>query len=135
MIIEFKDRNMFLEWSRGQAQGQLVSLVYTLAEVWPAGKPMRFTSFNRSKLADKKLGASGIHSAGPPHRALDVGAVEFDQLHIDAMAEYVNTHWVYDRNRPHLKCAISKPHGTGKHLHLQVHKRTERRIDDVGPTE
>jgi len=129
MLVNFKNEQMFWEWSRN-AHPTLVSLVKTLAQVWPSNTPMRFTDLNRSRREDQKLKASGIHSAGPPWRALDIGGHEFDQAHLDAMAEYVNTHWKYDKNRPHLKCAISKPHGTGPHIHLQVHKRTERNVND-----
>ena len=126
MIVLEKD-SMLLEWDN--VHPLLKRVRQALAVVWPADVPMRLTSLNRSKAEDQRLNASGIHSSGPPWRALDVGGVGLSQDHLDAMAEYVNTLWTYDRNRPQLKCAVSKQHGTGPHIHLQVHKRTERNVD------
>lgn len=125
IIIE--SESTLREWK--SMHPSLEKVFFTLCQVWPFATTLRITSMNRSKLADEKLGASGIHSDGPPWRAMDVGGAELDQDHLDKIAEFVNTVWMYDRNRPNLKCAVSKPHGTGKHIHLQVHKRTERNIN------
>lgn len=123
-MIVLEKNDMLVEWDLVHLD--LKRVVYTLLSVWPEDIPLRFSSLNRTKEQDRALNASGIHSSGPPWRAIDIGGKDLDQTHLNAMADFVNTVWKYDRNRPQLKCAVSKLHGTGKHIHLQVHKRTER---------
>lgn len=104
----------------------LVKVFNTMLMFWEGD--MVVTSFNRSHAHDKALGGSGIHAAGPPWRAIDVDGPEMTQEKIEAVCEKVNDLWQYDPARPTLKCAVGHPHGTGKHLHLQVSPSTIRRI-------
>lgn len=75
---------------------------------------------------------SGIHRAGPPYRAMDLSRPPWAvfgphwQACYDRTAAVVNAVWVYDPARPDKQCAFSAPHGTGPHLHLQVHQNTTR---------
>lgn len=46
---------------------------------------------------------------------------------MERIAGSVNGLWSYDPNRPGKLVVYAKPHGTGPHLHLQVHPNTIRR--------
>jgi hypothetical protein len=46
-----------------------------------------------------------------------------------AVADDVNRNWVYDPDRPWLKCAIYHDTGRGPHIHLQVHEKTIKAED------
>ena len=84
------------------------------------------TSFNRTNEEDISMEASGIHSSGPPWRAIDIRILDLDpdpikcQQLADTICEKVNKSWTYDPSRPTLLVAFCKPHGTGPHVHLQV---------------
>jgi hypothetical protein len=82
------------------------------------------TSAVRTAVEDALLGGSGIHVTG---RAVDVGARSIPEPLISAVTEWVNTRWQYDAQRPRLVVCYSKPHGSGRHLHFQVHERTRPR--------
>ena len=41
--------------------------------------------------------------------------------------EYVNDYWIYDPDRPDMKCCIIHDTGQGLHFHFQVHPNTVRR--------
>jgi hypothetical protein len=128
-VIVFEDADMLEEWDN--IHPTLRKVFATLIQVWPEGVPVRLTSLNRTWEEDRALKASGVHSAGPPWRAVDIGGAGIDQAHLNAMGDFVNTVWTYDKNRPkkNLKCAVTKLHGTGKHIHLQVHKRTRSNVE------
>lgn len=100
-------------------------------EVWPLDVAMIFTSIHRTQQEDEALGGSGVHRVGPPWRAFDLGTVArgITQERADAIAEYVNRRWIYDPGRPQMQVAISKPHGSGPHLHCQAIDATIRRED------
>lgn len=85
---------------------------FLLTEVW------------RSWEADKALGGSGVH---PSWRAVDVRTFDIPADHVEAVVRWVNSRWQYDPLRPWMKVAYHKPHGTGPHIHLQVHPRTRAR--------
>jgi len=82
------------------------------------------TSCLRTAEEDAKLGGSGIHVTG---RAVDVSARSIPDALVHAVTEWVNARWRYDPQRPRLTCCYSAPHGTGPHLHFQVHERTRTR--------
>lgn len=85
---------------------------FVITEVW------------RSWEADKALGGSGVH---PSWRAIDIRTGGVSKDFVDAVVTWVNARWVYDPFRPWLKVAYAKPHGTGPHIHFQVHSRTRMR--------
>ena len=41
-----------------------------------------------------------------------------------AIEDFVNTNWIYDPQRPEMKCAYYHDSGQGPHLHIQVHPHT-----------
>ena len=82
------------------------------------------TSAIRTAKEDAALGGSGIHVTG---RAVDVSARSIPSQLVKAVTDWVNERWVYDPARPRLTVCYSAPHGTGPHLHFQVHERTRLR--------
>lgn len=104
-------------------------LVSLLERFWPdASKPARIRCIFRTA-AEEAIdgGKSGIHCAGPPHRAVDIGAKEFSDAEIAAAAKLINDRWIYDPLRPAMLVCFVAPHGTGPHFHVQVHRNTRKR--------
>jgi hypothetical protein len=72
-------------------------------------------------------GVSGIHVVGPPYRAIDVRVFNLPgdkQIAADAIGAIVNHKYIYDPARPSKLVAFTQAHGTGAHVHLQVHPAT-----------
>jgi len=69
-----------------------------------------------------------INDPGPhgtlPLRAMDERCK--DSIIGNRVAEYLNSRWVYDFNRPDMKVCIFHDVGKGVHLHYQVHPNTRR---------
>jgi len=118
----------------GSLHPALTAVLRDLLPLWPKDT-LRITSIYRTPGEDAALGASGIHTT-TPHRALDASitalgsTVEERWRRARAVATQLNALWVYDPNRPTLKVCVAQPHGTGPHLHVQVHPRTRRRADE-----
>lgn len=113
-----------------QIDERLLNVFADLCNVWPTDT-LIVTDVWRSWDEDKDVGGSGVHAAGPPYRAIDVRITDLGedcQEKADGVAVILNEKWVYDPSRPTLKVAVSKEHGTGKHIHCQVHARTLRRV-------
>ena len=108
---------------------KLRQVVDDVMDVWP-NKTLIIISIYRSKAKDKQIGGSGVHST-TPHRAIDARIANLKdgfQEKADEVADVINTIWSYDPSRRNLHLAIAKLHGTGPHLHLQVHPRTKRNM-------
>lgn len=101
----------------------LVDVLFDALSLWPGGTAT-VTSIYRTPQEDARLGGSGIHASGPPYRAADL--VGLDTPQYEAIADALNHRWIYDPDRPGMGVALGKPHGTGPHLHLQVHPATKR---------
>jgi hypothetical protein len=98
-------------------------------DIWPA-KECIVTSIWRSLREDKAMGGSGVHSTRP-HRAMDLRIRNLGgdfQTKAEEVADVLNTIWTYDVTRPTKKVAIAKVHGSGPHIHVQVHERTQRNL-------
>ena len=94
--------------------------------LWP--EPMAVvTSIHRTEAEDAAVHGSGVHVVGPPWRAVDIATQRWADSRVEAVVAQVNLEWRYDPDRPHLSCAVYTEHGTGPHVHLQVHPRTRRR--------
>lgn len=92
------------------------------------GDVARVTCIWRNQNEEQAAGGqSGIHTCGPPYRAVDIGGREFSQAQLDTLAIHMNALWKYDPARPEMVVCYVKPHGTGAHAHLQVHPNTRRR--------
>lgn len=57
-------------------------------------------------------------------RAIDFRTKDRPESDVVTATRWINERWVYDASRPDLPVAYSAPHGTGLHLHLQVHSAT-----------
>jgi len=107
----------------------LVKILDDLIDAWP-GKNMIITSIYRTREEDKALGGSGVH-ATIPHRAIDIRVRNLSgdfQAKGEEVANVINAFWVYDPERPTKNVAIAKVHGSGPHVHVQVHPRTQRSL-------
>ena len=110
----------------------LAHILIDVLGVWPSHE-MLVTDIHRSREEDSALGGSGIHTVGPPYRAMDIrtrslGIESEDKASL--VARIANEKWVYDPRRERLKVAVyfdGRAHGSGPHLHLQVHPHTKRR--------
>lgn len=75
---------------------------------------------------------SGIHAVPPPYRALDGSGRNLARNRpaqwevCGKIATAVNRFFVYDPRRPEKLVAVGAKHGTGPHVHFQVHPRTVR---------
>ena len=120
----------------GRCTPELQEIFHQLAMIWHDDFNIYTTCIFRSP-AESIPGESGVHNAGPPYRAIDVRIrnlcrdPELAQAHADCLAEILNNTWAYDPTRPQLRVAIAKLHGTGPHIHLQVHPRTARRLHNA----
>lgn len=68
---------------------------------------------------------SGVHSA-EPCRGIDLRSWEYTSHELKKIESYINSDWVYDPERPEMKCCIIHDVGKGDHIHLQVHPNTIR---------
>ena len=84
------------------------------------------------RTAKEDEGRSGIHAAGPPWRAVDAGWARMTQDEVNTTCAKVNAKYTYDPQRPHLVVAYGAPHGTGLHIHYQVHPRTVIKLGSNG---
>lgn len=128
MSILFASPRLLREFS--DLDGRLYTIFFELAErFWPApGQPCRVVCIHRTPEEERAAGGqTGIHTQGPPHRAIDVGGANLTQAQIDLACRAINLRWEYDSERPTKQVAFGVPHGTGPHIHLQVHPATCRR--------
>ncbi len=71
-----------------------------------------------------RIDDNGVHGT-LPCRGLDLGCK--DEVIGNRVADYINSRWVYDPERPDMVCCIyHKVAGGQSHLHLQSHPNTER---------
>lgn len=131
MMIVLTDRQL-LEFALCHVRLQRV--LHEIGKDWPS----RFMYLSRIWSTEDENEAAGartlIHTVGPPYRAADVsgknltGGVDERWELCGAIAKRVNRRWAYDPNRPgRFSVAYAKPHGSGPHIHLQVHPNTRRR--------
>lgn len=111
-------------------QSALQEILLYVASVWPP-VDMELTRIHSSAEENIAAGAETvIHVVGPPYRAIDIRVTNLPgdpQIAADALGELVNHRYAYDPTRPSLQVAVTASHGTGPHVHLQVHPRTELR--------
>lgn len=108
----------------------LQDIVMDVAEEWPTSH-MTIGCIYRTHEEDARLRGSGVH---PAMRAVDLpGRVLSDNpdlawTRLSEIALAVNARWIYDHTRPDKVVCYAAPHGTGPHIHCQVHANT-RRVD------
>ena len=123
--VTFKSADQERQFASGKLNPLLVGILYRAAQfAADIGWTLLLTEVWRSAEADGKLGGSGIH---PAWRAVDIRTRDVPGLHVESVVKWINSRWQYDPLRPWMKVAYHKPHGTGPHIHLQVHARTRAR--------
>ena len=115
-----------VEWQSSSLSPLLKSIVRDVATYARTRWKWEFTitSIYRTPQEDAALKASGIHAEW---RAVDVRTRRRSEAQIADIAEYTNAKWIYDRRRPGLQVCFKEPHGSGPHVHFQVHPRTALR--------
>ena len=63
-----------------------------------------------------------VHSTKPV-RAIDIRSWRLKDP--QAVADKINKHWIYDPNRPEMRCCVYGDDKHKDHFHIQVHRRTE----------
>jgi len=74
--------------------------------------------FNNS--SNFRPGDTGVHGYG---RGWDISMPVISIGR--AIEEFINANWTYDPERPEKKVAVLHDTGSGWHLHLQTHDRTQ----------
>ena len=123
------DERRCVEFLRLDAR--LALIVYAGMDEWPH-QHMLVSSIHRTQQEENAAGGkSGIHMAGPPYRALDGSARNFvaasDEERwamCERVAAAVSARWIYDPARPTMVVAFAQVHGSGPHVHFQVHAGT-----------
>lgn len=120
-----------------QLDSRLLEVVDLCLEEWPVPRCI-VSSIWRSEGENVTVGAaSRIHVVGPPYRAIDLSGRNLgvtDDKRWKAcqrVGAIVNGMWEYDPERPGKVVAYVKRHGTGAHVHLQIHPRTAERRGDL----
>jgi hypothetical protein len=123
VIMAVKQLKEFLE-----LDPTLLKVFWSLVNLWH-DETLVVTSIGRSWKQERKNGRSGIHAAGPPWRAIDISirTLTGGQAEAERLAGLINSLWQYDPRRAKKPVCYAKPHGTGPHIHLQVHPRTVRK--------
>lgn len=80
------------------------------------------TGIEFTNTSNRRIGDKGVHGTDPC-RGYDLRMR--NQYIGEAIAKVINSHWIYDPERPHLKCAVLHGEGADMHLHLQVHNNTD----------
>jgi hypothetical protein len=104
----------------------LLAIFSHLVNLWVDGT-IEITSVHRTREQNKRAGAKTlIHVVGPPYRAMDISirTLTGGQEKAQAICDLLNDLWAYDPFRPDKPVAYCKPHGTGPHIHIQVHPNT-----------
>jgi hypothetical protein len=108
----------------------LQDILTWVAMQWP---PLEMIVGSIYRTADEEAAVGGvslIHTVGPPYRAIDVHVSNLPgdhQIAADAIGALVNRRYVYDPTRLTKLVAFTQAHGTGPHIHLQVHVNTKLR--------
>ena len=127
-MISLSSPRLFFEFR--DITDELDALLRDILSLWPYDE-FHITSIYRTPEEDTLLKASGIHTS-IPHRALDASIHPMALTLLDQQrlalnfARRINRRWIYDPRRPRFKVIVAKQHGTGPHLHIQTHPRTER---------
>lgn len=118
------DTRLAREWH--SLHPMLLDVALALLEAWPAPE-LVVTSIYRTPEENEAVGAATTVHSQMPHRAMDVRVRNLEEGGAPAaLARLLNTRFVYDPSRQALSVAVAKLHGTGPHIHLQVHPRTAR---------
>lgn len=92
-----------------------------------AWKKIVVTSIYRTVEENRAARATTLVHCQTPHRAIDIRIRDVPAAIVASVGQSLVDEWEYDRRQPRLNVALWKLHGSGPHLHLQVHPNTRRR--------
>jgi len=113
---------------------RLQGILVWLASQWPPAEMIVGNIYRTATEEAAAGGVSGIHMAGPPYRAIDVRVTNLPgdpQQAADNIGALVNAKYIYDPARPTKLVAFTQQHGSGPHVHLQVHAATDFRVGSL----
>lgn len=132
--LTFKTERIREEWIHGQVPSALVALVgdyVSLALPFAPRSGVVMTSLWRSweeELAIEKATGKPTSKIHFYWRAADFSIFGITESAVKVLTARMNHRWIYDAAAPDRKVvAFSERHGTGPHMHLQVHPTTYRR--------
>lgn len=126
MKLFFESERIEHEWP--QCVHLLQDIVRDTADEFPARLDhVRVTSIYRTEEENAAVGGKTTIHCQIPHRAVDLGGAELTQNEIDSICSIINAKYIYDPQRPEKVVAYGMLHGTGRHIHCQVHENTELR--------
>lgn len=112
--IEIKDRHIFDSLIGWLYHHKLRKLIY-----WLNGWCDNITITEGYREARHK---GDVH-ATVPVRAIDIRSWRLKNP--QAVADKINKNWVYDPQRPEMKCCVYGDEAHKDHFHIQVHPKTE----------
>ena len=80
------------------------------------------TGLEFTNTSNRRIGDKGVHGTDPT-RGYDLRMR--NKLIGEAICKFINQNWIYDPERPHLKCAVLHGEGWELHIHLQVSDSTD----------
>lgn len=128
--IKFINSELEAQWDDAEGHGvklhpKLIELVddFCRYAFTAHGWIPEVTSIVRTPEEDAALEASSIHTTG---RAIDFRSRNIPPKIVGDCKAHLDKNWRYDKMRPKMTVCYIKPHGSGPHVHLQVHANTER---------
>lgn len=124
--MTFESDRQLREWGSRLVHPMLREVVtYGTAYAKTFGWTWHVIDIFRTKAEDKKLEGSGVHCVW---RAMDVRTKDQVPKVVENVGKAINQAFLYGNvTSPGLMVARWDPHGTGPHMHLQVHPMTVRR--------
>ena len=115
-FIQYRDVKHGGEFQRLHVKCREVAYIASILSKTLFNEQLNVTSIFRKKTTD-----SGIHEQ---FRAIDFKPLSKEE-YTYRLIEMINLIYTYDPKRPNLKVAAENPyHGTGQHIHIQVHDNT-----------
>lgn len=129
--LKFKDEKVFGSMVGMTYHRKAVVLLYDIIEFCKKNHlpvPTITSAWREKRIHPRD---SGIHCT-IPCRAFDLRSKDYTADQIAQIETYVNRWWIYDTDRPHMRCVMCHDVGFGMHFHFQVHPKTIRRTDEQG---
>ena len=124
MLPRFETERIAQEWIGDRVAWNLRALVLDFCiEAEKHDWSPLITCLLRTVQEDLALHGNAIHCVG---RAADIRTMDIQPDAVVEVCEAINKRWEYNHgDKRNLLCAVSKEHGTGPHIHLQVNPMTK----------
>lgn len=117
-----------LDEAADHAFDELQGWIICLSDIFRT--PQEAAEIDRKSLAPGGLGMGRAPGSVSPHcvwRAGDIRTRTVGQARANALADWINSRWIYNPSDPVRKVADARPHGTAPHVHVQTHPATRLR--------